>query len=121
MSCGHEGRHEHHDCGCEGEEHRHGHHDCGCEGGEEHRHGHDNCGCGGEHHDCERHERRHECNCGCGCCCGRGGRSDGGGAHFQRGFQTRAERIAELEAYLGALQSEITAVEEHLAGLKASA
>ena len=51
-----------------------------------------------------------DCNCGCGCC--------GGGSHFQRRFQTKAEQIEELEAYLAELKLEVQAVEEHLADLR---
>jgi hypothetical protein len=49
---------------------------------------------------------------GCDCACGHGGR-------FQRRFQTKAEQIADLEAYLSDLKQEIQAVEEHLAALQA--
>ena len=51
-----------------------------------------------------------ECGCGCECGC-HGGR-------FERRFQTKAEQIAELEAYLGELKTEVQAVEEHLADLR---
>jgi hypothetical protein len=52
------------------------------------------------------------CSCGCGCeCCGH----DGG---FERRFQTKAEKVAELEAYLSELKTEVQAVEEHLADLR---
>lgn len=50
------------------------------------------------------------CNCGCECC--------GGGHHFQRRFQTKAEQIEELEAYLAELKLEVQAVEEHLTDLR---
>jgi len=55
------------------------------------------------------------CSCGCdgGCdceCCRHAG-------HFERRYQTKAEQIAELEAYLGELKTEVQAVEEHLADL----
>ena len=50
------------------------------------------------------------CNCGCECC--------GGGHHFQRRFQTKAEQIEELESYLVELKLEVQAVEEHLADLR---
>jgi hypothetical protein len=50
------------------------------------------------------------CDCGCECC--------GGGLHFQRRFQTKAEQIEELEAYLAELKLEVQAVEEHLADLR---
>lgn len=53
-----------------------------------------------------------ECSCGgCECGCGHNG-------HFERRFQTKAEQIIELEAYLGELKTEIQAVEEHLADLR---
>ncbi len=62
------------------------------------------------------------CCCGCHCChcrhgdecqceCCQGGR-------FQRRYQTKAEQIAELEAYLAELKAEVQAVEERLADLK---
>jgi hypothetical protein len=51
------------------------------------------------------------CNGGCGCECG------GHAGHFERRYQTKAEQIAELEAYLGELKTEVQAVEEHLADL----
>ena len=59
------------------------------------------CNCG---HDCSC-----GCNCGCDCC---------GGHHFQRRYQTKAEQIADLEAYLADLRLEVQAVEERLADLK---
>ncbi|HSQ18673.1 MAG TPA: hypothetical protein VLM83_13310 [Anaerolineales bacterium] len=52
----------------------------------------------------------HECGCGCECGCH--------GGNFERRFQTKAEQIAELEAYLGELKLEVQAVEEHLADLR---
>jgi hypothetical protein len=54
------------------------------------------CECGGD------------CQCGCEC----------GGHHFQRRFQTKAEQVEELEAYLADLKLEVQAVEEHLADLR---
>ncbi len=48
-------------------------------------------------------------HCDCDCC---------GGHHFHRRYQTRAEQIAELEAYLEELKLEVQAVEERLADLK---
>lgn len=142
----------HSECGCEGHEHHHG--DCRCGGG---HHGcdcgcHDKdsgctCGCGGG----SEHE---ECDCGCheadvcDCGCGEGGHEHGEHPHhhehhghheghalgFHRHFISRAERIAELECYLGELraemeagqaylqdvQAEAKAVEERIAGLKGS-
>ena len=47
--------------------------------------------------------------CGEGGCCG---------GHFQRRYQTKAEQISALEAYLGELKLEVQAVEEHLADLR---
>jgi len=55
-----------------------------------------------------------ECSCGCdnGCKCScHTGR-------FERRYQTKAEQIAELEAYLDELKTEVQAVEEHLADLR---
>ena len=58
------------------------------------------------------------CDCGCACssdcscdCC-----KDG--HHFPRHYQTKAEQIAGLEAYLAELRLEVQAVEERLADLK---
>ncbi|MDP3185066.1 MAG: hypothetical protein Q8M58_07340 [Anaerolineales bacterium] len=65
---------------------------CACEG---------SCECG-----------KDGCSCGCKCeCCGGGGR-------FHRRYQTKAEQIAELEAYLAELKTEVQAVEERLADLR---
>jgi len=50
------------------------------------------------------------CDCGCGCA--------GHAGHFQRRYQTKAEQVAELEAYLIELKTEVQAVEEHLADLR---
>jgi hypothetical protein len=50
--------------------------------------------------------------CGCGCECGYHA------GNFERRYQTKAEQIAELEAYLGELKLEVQAVEEHLADLR---
>lgn len=54
-----------------------------------------------------------DCTCGgdCGCKCG-------GGDHFKRRYQTKAEQTGELEAYLAELRLEVQAVEERLADLK---
>ena len=52
-----------------------------------------------------------DCNCGSGCdcdCCGEGTR-------FPRRYLTKAEQIAELEAYLADLKLEVQAVEEAVA------
>ena len=65
-------------------------------------------------HDCECEGHGHACSCGegeCECGCH-------GGHHFERRFQTKAEQIAELEAYLTDLKAEVHAVEEHLADLR---
>ena len=40
------------------------------------------------------------------------------GGHFRRRYQTKAEQIAELEAYLADLKSEVQAVEERLPDLR---
>ena len=50
-----------------------------------------------------------DCDCGCECC---------GGGRFHRRYQTKAEQIAELEAYLAELKTEVQAVEERLADLR---
>jgi hypothetical protein len=63
-----------------------------------------------------------QCDCqsdqGCGCSCdgdcGCGGHAGG----FERRYQTKAEKIADLEAYLKELKLEVQAVEEHLADLR---
>ena len=65
-----------------------------------------------EHHhggDCDCEERNSECRCGCG--------EDGRQGYTHRRYQTKAEQITELEAYLGELKSEVQAVEEHLTDL----
>ncbi|MBM3151527.1 MAG: hypothetical protein FJZ96_04870 [Chloroflexi bacterium] len=62
--------------------------------------------------DCKEGGRSCGCNCGCCCDCGKGGHQ------FQRRYQTKAEQVAELEAYLSGLKLELQAVEERLAGLK---
>jgi hypothetical protein len=54
----------------------------------------------------------HEGGCSCGCECGEQGRG------FERRYQTKAEQITELEAYLKDLKTEIQAVEEHLVDLR---
>ncbi len=59
-----------------------------------------------------------QCNCqsdqDCSCDCECGGHS----AYFERRYQTKAEKITELEAYLSELKTEVQAVEEHLADLR---
>jgi hypothetical protein len=52
------------------------------------------------------------CDCDCDCDCGNHH------SHFERRYQTKAEQIAELEAYLGELKTEVQAVEERLADLR---
>jgi hypothetical protein len=52
--------------------------------------------------------------CGCSCSCESGGYA----GPFERRFQTKAEKIAELEAYLSELKTEVQAVEEHLVDLR---
>ena len=98
--CGHD-KHHHGECGCH--EGRHGGHhegsDCECHKEPECEHG---C-----------HEGRHERGCGC------HEGSESAGIHFERRFVTRAERIAQLEAYLKDLQTEAKAVEERIAEMKA--
>lgn len=61
----------------------------------------ENCGC----------QSDHECGCGCECGCHHA-------FGFERRFQTKAEKIAELEAYLSELKTEVQAVEEHLVDLR---
>jgi hypothetical protein len=73
---------------------------CQCEHPMEHE-----CECGGHGHACGCGEGH--CECGC-----------HGGHHFERRFQTKAEQISELEAYLTDLKAEVQAVEEHLADLR---
>ncbi len=50
--------------------------------------------------------------CECGCECG------GHAGRFERRYQTKAEQIEELGAYLAELKTEVQAVEEHLADLR---
>jgi hypothetical protein len=64
--------------------------------------------CHGDVCECETDEK---CDCGCECC-------GGGDEGFHRRFKTKAEKIAELEAYLADLKTEVQAVEEHLADLR---
>ena len=64
-----------------------------------------------------------QCGCqsdqGCRCGCDGGSSCECGGhaGRFERRYQTKDEQIAELEAYLNALKTEVQAVEEHLADL----
>ena len=62
--------------------------------------------CDGNECDC----KNGGCQCGCDCC--------GGDGRLQRRYQTKAEQIADLEAYLADLRLEVQAVEERLADLK---
>jgi hypothetical protein len=57
-------------------------------------------------------------DCGCGSECECGGECSCHDRHFERRYQTKAEQIAELEAYLSELKTEVQAVEEHLADLR---
>ena len=72
----------------------------------EHEEEHEMCECGGGACECGGHE---DCDCECDCGCHGG---------FHRRFKTKAEQIAELEAYLAELKLEVQAVEEHLADLR---
>jgi hypothetical protein len=93
-------------------------HGCGCHEGHGHHEG--DCGCGGHHgHQPGYHHHGHGYFSGHhgGCCCqGWGGRFG-----FQRRFQSQADRIIDLEAYLRELEAEAQGVREHLAGLRSSA
>lgn len=67
------------------------------------------------------------CCCCCGCCCHGHHRHHGerswcheGGHGFRRRFVSRAERIAQLEAYLAELQAEAQAVQEEISRLRKS-
>ncbi len=57
-------------------------------------------------------------DCGCGSECECGGECSCHDRHFERRYQTKAEQIAELEAYSSELKTEVQAVEEHLADLR---
>jgi hypothetical protein len=59
-----------------------------------------------------------ECGCGCGGECAKSCECNCHNHHFQRRYQTKAEKIAELEVYLAELRLEVQAVEEHLTDLK---
>lgn len=58
-----------------------------------------------------------EQNCSCGCHRGHVNECSSERT-FQRRYQTKAEQIAELEAYLSDLKAEIQAVEERLVDLR---
>jgi hypothetical protein len=126
--CGQGGCHCEHGCSCGGQKHgghRYGH---GCHGEET------TCTCGGS---CECEQEAGGCQCGGGeaqsCGCGQGGHEDHHGRHehhghheehargFQRRFISRAERIAELEAYLSGLRAEAEAGEAYLKDIQAEA
>ncbi len=64
---------------------------------------------------CNRCDDGCTCGCGCGSDCDCGCHDREG---FQRRYQTKAEQVTELEAYLTELKSEVQAVEEHLADLR---
>ena len=55
---------------------------------------------------------------GCGCDCDGGCECSCHQSHFERRYQTKAEKVAELESYLAELKLEVQAVEEHLADLR---
>jgi hypothetical protein len=62
-----------------------------------------------------------QCECGSNCSCGEG--CDGEcncehGNKFHRRYQTKAEKIAELEQYQSELKTELQAVKEMIADLK---
>ncbi len=53
-----------------------------------------------------------DCHHGGGCGCG------GHAGHFERRYQTKAEQVKGMEAYLDDLKNEVKAVEEHLTSLR---
>ena len=59
-----------------------------------------------------------ECGCGCNGESGNACECDCHKGHFERRYQTKGEKIAEMEAYLDELKLEVQAVEEHLADLR---
>jgi hypothetical protein len=61
---------------------------------------------------CKQCGCQEEQDCGCSCDCGRNS------SQFERRYQTKAEQIADLEAYLHELKLEVQAVEERLADLR---
>jgi hypothetical protein len=70
-----------------------------------------------------QHQHHHDCACGGDCKCGESGCHCDESCGFesrrlQRRYQTKAEQIAELEAYLNDLKLEVQAVEEMLADLR---
>jgi len=67
---------------------------------------------------CKQCDCQSDQGCSCGCDGGCGCECSGHAGHFERRYQTKAEQIAELEAYLDQLKTEVQAVEEHLADLR---
>ncbi len=59
-----------------------------------------------------------QCGCGSECECGGSCDCHHHEGHFERRYQTKEEKIAQLEAYLSELKLEVQAVEEHLADLR---
>lgn len=59
-----------------------------------------------------------DCGCGCECNCGGSCECHHHAGRFERRYQTKAEQISELEAYLEELKLEVQAVEEHLSDLR---
>jgi len=122
--CGHGGCKCGDGCGCEHHGHHEGGHGCHGEKGR--------CECGG---DCACEQDAGGCQCGGeteSCACGHGvGEHHGGHEHhghsaehahgFRRRFISRAERIAELEAYLSDLRSEAEAGHAYLQDVEAEA
>ena len=64
------------------------------------------------HHGGDCHCEGHGSECGCGC---NEGSQEG---HAHRCYQTKAEQVTKLEAYLSELKSEVQAIEEHLTDLR---
>ena len=67
---------------------------------------------------CKQCDCQSDQGCSCGCDGGCGCECSGHAGHFERRYQTKAEQIVELEAYLNELKTEVQAVEEHLADLR---
>ena len=107
--CG-QGRGHHGECDCHGGRHEEHHEEQGCDCGS-HAKLEGQCDCHGG--GCGEHQGRRESECGC------HEGSESTEIHFERRFATRAERIAQLEAYLKDLQTEAQAVEERIAEMKA--
>jgi hypothetical protein len=68
------------------------------------------CGCPSDQ-DCGCNTNRNPGGCGC-------GNGEHGSHSHARRYQTKAEQISELEAYLNDLKTETQAVEEHIADLR---